>query len=220
MNFVAHSHVALLCVEGGFEEAFGAALPDLASMAGARIDRSKVPARVVAGVELHHLADSAFHGLQRFRLGSGQIRQELQDAGIPTGAARAVGHAGYELLLDGCLLERPQVGEDFAHVMTAAPDVSAALVSVDPSRWRWLLARMREDRWWLGYEQPLMIAGSLYRRLASRRLLRFEESKLETVASVLAGTRPLVDEAVEEIIVAVTQALRGALAIGSGRESA
>jgi hypothetical protein len=66
MNFVAHAHVALRCAEANWERAFGATLPDLASMADTRIDRSLLSRSVEDGVALHHRTDTAFHALEAF----------------------------------------------------------------------------------------------------------------------------------------------------------
>jgi hypothetical protein len=209
MNFVAHSHVALRCAGANWEAAFGAALPDLASMTGGRIERSLLSPGVSEGVLLHHRADGAFHALAAFRTGSGQIRDGLLEAGVAIAPARAIGHAGYELLLDGCLLTRPGVQEEFTRVLAGAPDVAEAVSPVDPLRWRDLVAAMRDERWWLGYEDPRLVARGLHRRLQSRRLLRFSEADLPAVAAVLAAARPAVDADTDDIIVTVTGAIGG-----------
>ncbi len=208
MNFVAHSHVALRCDGDGWEQAFGAALPDLASMAGTRIDRSQLSPGVEAGVVLHHRADKAFHALETFRTGSGKIRDGLLAAGLSTGPVRAVGHAGYELVLDGCLLTRAGVQAEFVQVLARAPDVTAAVSSDAASRWQQLFATMRDERWWLGYEEPQMVARALHRRLQSRPLLRFSEAELPAVTSVLTAALPAVDAATDDIIRAVTEGIR------------
>ncbi|MGO9557753.1 MAG: hypothetical protein ACLPQS_11915 [Acidimicrobiales bacterium] len=208
MNFVAHSHVALLCDGDGWEQAFGAALPDLASMAGTRIDRSLLSPAVEAGVVLHHRADKAFHALETFRTGSGKIRDGLLAAGLSTGPARAVGHAGYELVLDGCLLTRAGLEDEFAEVLARAPDVTAAVSSAERGGWRALFAAMRDDRWWLGYREPHMVARAMHRRLGSRPRLRFSGTELSAVTSVLTGAIPVVDAVTDDIIAAVTEGIR------------
>jgi acyl carrier protein phosphodiesterase len=209
MNFVAHSHVALRCDGASWEGAFGAALPDLASMAGARIERSRLPPSIEQGVALHHRTDNAFHALAAFHEGSRHIRQGLRAAGVATGPARAVGHAGYELLLDGCLLTRPGVQEEFLRVLAGAPDVTQAVSCAEPGRWRVLFAAMRDERWWLGYMDPQMVARGLHRRLQARRLLRFSEAELPAVTAALRAARPAVDAGADDIIGAITEAVRG-----------
>jgi acyl carrier protein phosphodiesterase len=207
MNFVAHAHVALRRAEGNWERAFGATLPDLASMAGMRIDRSLLSPSVEEGVALHHRTDTAFHALEAFHTGSRQIRGGLLEAGVPTGPARAIGHAGYELLLDGCLLNRASVRDEFVQVLARAPDVAEAVSFADPDRWRELVAAMRDQQWWLGYGDPQIVSRGLHRRLQSRRLLRFSEADLPAVTAVLTAARPAVDAAADYVIGAVTEAI-------------
>jgi acyl carrier protein phosphodiesterase len=177
-------------------------------MAGTRVERSLLSPSVEEGVALHHRTDKAFHALETFHTGSGQIRKALLEAGVPTGPARAVGHAGYELLLDGCLLTRPGAQGEFTQVLARAPDVAEAVSPADPDRWRELLAAMRDERWWLGYKDPQMVARGLLRRLQARRLLRFSAAELPTVTTVLMAARPGVDAATDDIVATVTAAIR------------
>jgi hypothetical protein len=178
-------------------------------MAGARIERSLLSPALEEGVALHHRSDKAFHALEAFHTGSAQIRESLLEAGVPTGPARAVGHAGYELLLDGCLLTRAGVEADFSQVLAGAPDVSGAVSSAEPGRFGELVAAMRDDRWWLGYKDPQMVARGLHRRLQARRLLRFSEGDLPAIAVVLTAARPAVDAAADDLIGAVSEAIQG-----------
>ncbi len=208
MNFVAHSHVTLDCDGATLEHAFGAALPDLASMAGTRVDKSLLDPRVAEGVALHHMADKAFHALERFRTGSAEIRNCLLEAGVGTGPARAVAHGGYELLLDGCVLERPGVPEEFAAVLAAGRQIDPAVTAGDGARWRELSASLEEQQWWLGYTDPEMVARALHRRLSHRRLLRFDAAEIGAVATVLASARSGVAADADEVLSAVGEALR------------
>ena len=211
VNFVAHVHVAL-CLAGSRTDAaafaFGAALPDLASMAGVRLDRSALPEAVREGVLLHHRTDAVFHSLPEFTAGVRRLSDELKTQGLPVGAARAVGHAGWELLLDGCLLEREGTAQAFADVLAAAPDVARAVAPADPQRWRRLLATMRSDRWWLGYGDTELVAHRLQQRLRARRRLAFAVEQVPLVASALVAAKPPVRRALDGVVAAVTAALR------------
>jgi hypothetical protein len=66
MNFVAHAHVALRRAGTSWDVAFGAVLPDLASMAGTRIDRSLLSPPVEEGVALHHRTDTVLQPHEYF----------------------------------------------------------------------------------------------------------------------------------------------------------
>lgn len=206
VNFIAHVHVALSAVAAGPHEddlAFGAALPDLASMAGLRLDRAALPETVGEGVAVHHRTDAAFHSLEAFTAGVRQLDERLQARGLAVGPSRAVGHAGWELLLDGCLLERAGVEAGFTRVLEHAPDVAAAVLPADPDRWRGLVASLRSERWWLGYGDAEIVACRLRRLLQARRRLSFSVEEIPRVAEVLAAAKPGVDLATDGVVAAV-----------------
>ncbi|MFZ0171004.1 MAG: hypothetical protein WAL04_04905, partial [Acidimicrobiales bacterium] len=56
---------------------------------------------------------------------------------------------------------------------------------------------------------PQMVARGLHRRLQARRLLRFSEAELPAVTAALRAARPAVDAGADDIIGAVTEAVRG-----------
>ncbi|MGO8875571.1 MAG: hypothetical protein ACLQNG_07390 [Acidimicrobiales bacterium] len=212
MNFIAHVHVALSAAgtrPDAVALAFGAALPDLASMAGLRLDRSRLPETVSEGVNLHHRTDRAFHSLAAFRTGVRQLGEQSRACGLAVGPSRAIGHAGWELLLDGCLLDRSGAEERFADVLRGAPEVAEAVSPADPDRWRGLLATMRAERWWLGYRDTETVAYALQRRLRARRRLSFSLEEVPRVADALALARPAVEMAADGVVAAVIVALSG-----------
>jgi acyl carrier protein phosphodiesterase len=207
VNFVAHVTVALSVVGGSGETglAFGAALPDLASMAGLRIETSSLSHPVREGVSIHHRTDAAFHSLVDFTSGVQHLREQLRAGGLEVGPSRAIGHAGWELLLDGCLLDRPGVAEGFGNVLDRAPDVALSVSAAEPDRWRRLLAGMRSERWWLGYRESEVVARRLHRRLMDRRRLCFDAERIPFVAAALDGIREGVDVVAEAVMSAVTE---------------
>lgn len=203
VNFVAHAQVALAasCPRADSSEvAYGAALPDLCSMAGIRMDRSLLPEAVGEGVALHHRTDTAFHSLAEFTTGAGHLRELLKAAGLPVGASRAVGHAGWELLLDGCLLERAGVEESFARVLEDAPEVVGSVSPGERDRWRSLVSNMGSDRWWVGYRDPELVAVRLQRLLRARRRLSYGTEQIPLVAGALAVTKPVVDTVTDQVM--------------------
>jgi hypothetical protein len=206
VNFVAHASVALAALgprPDAAAVAFGAALPDLASMMSLRIDRLALPAPVGEGVALHHRMDSGFHALPEFTSGSRHLRESLRARGLAIGPSRAIGHAGWELLLDGSLLDRDGVEESFDRVLELAPDVALAVSPGDPDRWRGLVLEMRSGRWWLGYRDPELVAHRLQRRLQSRRLLSFAPDQIPFVADALAAAKPAVDSVTDHVLATV-----------------
>lgn len=210
MNFIAHVHVALAAAGSRSDDvglAFGAALPDLVSMAGLRLDSATLPEAVRAGVALHHRTDAAFHSLVEFTTGARRLGEQLKARGLAVGPSRAVGHAGWELLLDGCLLDRSGIEQGFARVLEHAPDVAAVVSPADPDRWRGLVTDMRLDRWWLGYRDSEVVAARLQRQLGARRRLAFDIEAIPLVADALVAVKPSVDHAVESVMPAVVAAL-------------
>ena len=104
MNVLGHASVALAWGDDDPAFVLGAVLPDLASMVGVRVDRSMFGGAVGDGMRCHIDADAIFHDHPEFRAGSAALRRDLADQGLDRGPVRAVGHAGWELLLDGTLV--------------------------------------------------------------------------------------------------------------------
>ena len=108
VNILGHTHVALA---GGRDDAgylLGAVLPDLAPMAGVKVARDALgPPRG----RRRALPRAHRRGVPRVTPpswpGSRALRRALDARGVASGPARAVGHAGWELLLDGTLVGGP-----------------------------------------------------------------------------------------------------------------
>jgi hypothetical protein len=210
VNVLGHTEVAL--ATGCDDPAFllGAVLPDLAPMAGVRVDRARLAGRLADGLRCHLWADAAFHAHPAFRTGSGALRRELAARGIGSGAARAIGHAGWELLLDGALVAtRAEAG--FRHALAAAGDgcdLAAALVPDDRLRWKTFLAHGRRQAR-LRYDDPAWIAERLYATLAHRPRLRLRADHVATVAVVLADHAEDVRGLAVQVLADTTRAGRG-----------
>ncbi|MDQ3384634.1 MAG: hypothetical protein M3503_01275 [Actinomycetota bacterium] len=184
MNYLGHVAVAL--ATGRDDPAFllGAALPDLASMAGVRFDRGLLPSAVADGVACHLDADEAFHAHAAFRDGSAALRRDLRDLGLATGPTRAIGHAGWELLLDGTLVGSPT---EVAHRsgLRCADVVLPALLPAHRARWSTLLAEGPPPR--LRYDEPAWVVDRLFTMLSRRPRLSFDEGLKPDVVEVVAA---------------------------------
>lgn len=101
MNFFSH---ALLAAETGRGPRFvlGSMLPDLVNMVGVRMPQLDEP-ELRAGVAHHELVDRLFHPLPRTVRLMDALAARLRARGVSGGAPDAVGHVGFELLLDGYL---------------------------------------------------------------------------------------------------------------------
>ena len=208
MNLLGHTHVALAAGRDDPGWLLGAVLPDLAPIAGVRVDRGALPGDVAAGVRCHLAADAAFHALPVFLRGSAGLRRALAARGVPSGAARAVGHAGWELLLDGTLV-RTATEDAFHTAMADAGGAAVAMSAADAGRWVAFVGRGRPAPA-LAYDDPGWVAERLHAMLARRPRLRLPRAWVPTVAEVLDSARPGVEEAAAAVLRATAVATEGA----------
>jgi hypothetical protein len=206
MNVLGHASVALAW--GGHDPAFvlGAVLPDLASMVGVRVDRSRLDGPVGDGMCCHIDADAIFHDHPDFRAGSAALRRDLASHGLERGPVRAIGHAGWELLLDGTL-----VGTPAEAAYWRALDVGELALSgvAEPDRDRWLgFLGYRRRRPPLRYDDPPWVAERLHDLLARRPRLRFSRAVLPAVANVLGAHAEEVAELGPGVLATITEARR------------
>jgi hypothetical protein len=206
MNVLGHASVALAW--GGDDPAFvlGAVLPDLASMVHVRIDRSLLDGRIGDGMSCHIGADAIFHDHPDFRGGSAALRRDLASEGLDRGPVRAIGHAGWELLLDGTLL-----GSRAEAAYWRALDVGELAMDAiaEPDRPRWLgFLSYRRRRPLLRYDDPPWVAERLHDLLARRPRLRFSRGELPAVADVLGAHAGAVAAVGPGVLTAVTEGRR------------
>lgn len=185
MNILGHTHVALASGRDDPGYLLGAVLPDLAPMAGVKVDRAALPGPIAEGVRCHVRTDAEFHGHPAFVAGARAVRRALDARGVASGPARAVGHAGWELLLDGTLVGSP-TETAFRRAMTAAGDARGAMSGADAGRWAAFVERGRSAPA-LGFDDPRWVADRLYGMLARRPRLRLPERHVPAVADALAG---------------------------------
>jgi hypothetical protein len=173
------------------EHVLGTILPDLESLLGQRLESARSRPAVAAGIAVHRATDAAFHADPRFVQGSIALTRALQAAGVGRGPSRAVGHAGWELLLDGLLVEDLVVTTAFAQ----AAALVAQLADLEPGatdRLRWFGDRQREQPIWSAYSDPASVADRLHRQLSHRPRLSFPAEQLPTMAEGLAGAQPTI----------------------------
>ncbi len=209
MNFVGHIHLAQRYLhnvnpsggdagDGRRGDSYdnvgfllGAALPDFAAMGRFRITERPADPAVRSGIELHHRTDDAFHAHPWFRHLSKSVSTKLEDAGIGRGAARACGHVGVELLLDGMLLEETAELRDAVERATARSiDQSLGLataVDID-HRSDWEAHLDSVATWPLpsNYRNPGAVSERLRRILTRRPRLAFDVAHVSIVAMTLA----------------------------------
>jgi hypothetical protein len=191
MNFFGHA-VAALADDDGPRFLLGAMLPDLAGMAGARMGEVDDP-EVARGIAHHHETDKRFHGHGAFLDLCGDALEQLTRAGCERAPARAVGHVGSELLLDGLLSHDAGARAAYERAMRHAVD--ARLVDAvqwlrgDADQLQRLLMRLRHAPVPEGYREPEFVAERLERILAPRRRLALQARDRGPVRAWLCDAR-------------------------------
>lgn len=207
MNVVGHVHVALRRGAGDPEVWLGAMVPDLAHEAGAAVgDLGRWSPATAEGVRWHRATDAAFHAAAPFRAGVRGLREDLRAAGLGTGPARAVAHAGWELLLDGALLgDGPTVDAYLAALGLPASAFGARLPDDERHRWSSAFARRRSAGPPTLYADAGRVAALLQRILARRRALAFDPGEVPRVAAVLTAHQPAVHSAAGAVVDAAAE---------------
>ena len=184
--------------------ALGSALPDFATMGRLRLLGSTADEAVAAGIAVHHRTDDVFHGHQWFRDRNRSLTDRLDRAGLGRGAARACGHVGVELLLDGQLMNDPTLT---AHIKLAHDAIETRLDALEPlvrlperHRWRSHLQRVARHGLPADYHDPAAVAQRLHRILAHRPRLRFDSAKVPLVADALAESQLTINDSAEEFL--------------------
>jgi hypothetical protein len=151
---------------------------------------------VLEGVACHRAADAVFHELPVFRTQSRALTQALLAAGVPRGAARAVGHAGWELLFDGALVDDSVLVGAYLRAMS---------VEVGHASWAAALARRAVRGVPRFYADPASVAELLRRVLSERRLLAFDRSYLPAITACLAAKQPEIAASVPDVFAALRE---------------
>jgi hypothetical protein len=211
VNFFAHALVA-----GWTREhprfLLGAMLPDLTSMLGERIDHLPDP-EVHAGVDHHHAADGAFHGSPTFARLCSEAIARLGELGVGRGSARAVGHVGTELLLDGALSHDEAAVRRYTGALEHALEAPIEdLVRLrEPGREPALhngIARLMTAPVPHGYRDPEFVVARLHHMLARRPRLALRETDLSHVRDWARDTRATVAAEHERMLHEVASGLK------------
>ena len=99
----------------------GSMLPDFEAMIGVPLIEAR-DADIRRGIDLHHRTDQAFHRAPTFLASCARALDELTGAGVRRGTARAVGHVGSEMFLDGCLTHEQGYADDYLRALDVEID--------------------------------------------------------------------------------------------------
>jgi hypothetical protein len=184
MNFFGHATVA--CAQSEAPRfVLGAMLPDLASMAGLRIGAA-LDAELARGVALHHETDRLFHAAPPFRALCASALDTLEPQGVGRAQARAVGHVGSELLLDGLLSSDQRARAAYGRSLALAVDegLEHTLVwkdDTDAGALRTMLARLLAAPLPEGYRDVGFVYDRLVTILGRRPRLALQPGDREPV---------------------------------------
>ncbi len=205
MNFFAHALVASWRSSSP-AYGLGAMLPDLAGMVGTRtppVDHREV----AAGIDLHHLTDRAFHRLPVFVAAMTDIQRRLMALGVGRGPAAGAAHVGFELCLDGALLDEPHaIGHYLAALESARGELRTAIAWPDDhiaARWHALVDRLAAwgppDR----YRDLDLVANRIERALAGRPRLALAAGDTALLRGEMAGIASRANAAAPGILLAL-----------------
>mgnify|MGYP001826555125 FL=1 len=183
----------------------GSMLPDFEAMLRVPLITVRDP-DIRRGIDLHHRTDDAFHRSPVFvEIGAGAL-SALTATGVRRGTARAVGHIGTEMFLDGWL------ARDQAHV-----DLYLAALGVElGERLHWgdaglafATLRRRLTTWGAprDYAEPGFVLQRLTDALARRPALAVLDEESARVADFLPFLQERVEKDAPELLHRVQDAL-------------
>lgn len=195
MNFIGHATVALWSRRDPLY-VLGSMLPDFASMARTRLAPASDASDALAeGIALHHRTDDAFHGAPTFTALVQATIDDLTARGVSRGAARAVGHVGVEMLLDGELLHDMAVGAAYLEALRAGMALEQRFIdSAGGSRWEALRQRLLAHGVPHDYRDPERVLLRLGQVLSRRPRLALDAEATQIVRATL----PIVQQQVTE----------------------
>ena len=207
MNFFAHAVLAgRIRAESG--HVFGAMLPDLAQMAGGRVEGSRLDS-VTEGARVHREMDAVFHALPAFRGLCREGARLLRAAGVRRGISLGVAHVSIELTLDGWLAEIGGVPDFYREALTAGTDLAHEVVwrgDMKGPRLAEVCRRVGEAPIPERYRDPDFVATRTVRALAARPRLALSRDEEIALAKVIRTHRASVREAAPALLAAVAQA--------------
>jgi hypothetical protein len=209
MNFVGHAHFARrLSTAPRF--VLGAMLPDLASMAGARLLAQDEP-DLSAGVRDHHAVDDVFHAAPTFLRLQSEAVAELSAQGVGWGASRAVAHVAPELFLDGILLEDGEVIDVYRDAVAEAgqPRTLSALRFHGEGHRHFVTVHQRLASFGPphGYRDPKFVGDILVRILRERPRLALRPEDQPALDALLPRLNRRVMDAADALLAEVAQGL-------------
>ena len=197
MNFFGHAVVA------GWQDnrashLLGSMLPDFETMMRVPLIEVRDP-DIQRGIELHHRTDDAFHRAPAFLALCARALGELTEAGVRRGTARAVGHIGSEMFLDGWLAREQAHVDDYLTALELEVD---GLLGWQDDGHAFSKLHARLTRWGAprGYTEPSFVLARLADALRRRPALALLEDQTARVAEFLPSLQQMVEHDAPELL--------------------
>lgn len=197
MNFFGHAVVAGWA-DNRAGHLLGSMLPDFEAMVRVPLVRVCDP-DIQRGIDLHHRTDEVFHRAPIFVELCARALSELKGAGVRRGTARAVGHIGSEMFLDGWLAREQDHVDDYLAALEV--EVEGCLEWEDDGR-AFSKLRARLTMWGAprDYAEPTFVLARLADALQRRPALRVLEDESAQVRQFLPRLQRMVERHAPELL--------------------
>ena len=204
MNFFGHAVVASWR-DSRARHLLGSMLPDFEAMVRVPLTEVRDPV-LQRGIELHHRTDAAFHRAPVFLAFCARSLDELARAGVQRGTARAVGHVGSEMFLDGWLAREQAHVDDYLAALDL--DVTGLLGWRDDGQ-AFSKLHTRLTLWGAphDYTEPSFVLARLTDALRHRPALALHEDQAAQVAAFLPHLQRMVERDAPELLQGLQDAL-------------
>jgi hypothetical protein len=180
-------------------------LPDFEAMVGVPLSMVHDP-DIQRGIELHHRTDDAFHRAPAFLASCAHALDALTESGVRRGTARAVGHIGTEMLLDGWLVREERHIDGYLQAIEL--ETNALLEWSDQGQaFSKLQARLAVWGAPRDYAEPTFVFARLRDALRHRPALALLEDQSKQVADYLPLLQRLVEQRAPELLKGLQDAL-------------
>ncbi len=197
MNFFGHAVVAGWA-DNRAGHLLGSMLPDFEAMVRVPLVGVRDP-DIQRGIDLHHRTDEAFHRAPIFVELCAHALSELKAAGVRRGTARAVGHIGSEMFLDGWLAREQNHVDDYLAALEV--EVEGCLEWEDDGR-AFSKLRARLTMWGAprDYAEPPFVLARLTDALQRRPALKVLEDESAQVQEFLPRLQRMVERHAPELL--------------------
>jgi hypothetical protein len=197
LNFFGHAVVA------GWDDRraghlLGSMLPDFETMVRVPLLEVRDP-DIQRGIDLHHRTDEAFHRTPAFLAFCAHALNELTDAGVRRGTARAVGHIASEMFLDGWLAREQTYIDDYLAALELEVD---DLLGWQDEGHAFSKLHTRLTLWGAphDYAKPSFVLARVSDALHNRPALAVLEEQSAPVAEYLPSLQQLVERDAAELL--------------------